>query len=629
MKSTITISGLILMSILFIQEAFAQELYQPLNIQKAFKNQTRSMDGNPGIYYWQNSSDYKIEATLDTKKNKLIGSSVITYYNNSPDTLGQIVLRLYNDFFKKGGARQWRINPDDLSNGVEISSIKIGDEVYDPENDFPYPSYATNFNLMLKEKIIPGSSTKIEISWSTDIPTKRGLRMRKYENGHYFIAYWYPQIAVYDDVDGWDAIEYFGMVEFYNDINNFDVKLTLPADYVIWATGELQNAKEVFQPEIVKRYEEAKKSDDVIKIITQEDYENNLVTKKAKSLTWHFIAKDVPDFSFAASTKSNWDGSSLIVDTETNRRVLTDVVYPEGSDHWKKGAEVSRASIEYMSFELPGYPFPYPHMTSFWSGTRGGGMETPMMANNGSPKKYADFVELLFHEISHTYFPFYMGTNERKYAWMDEGWAAFLPKDISEELSPEADYLKDIVNGYQYFAGQEAELPLMVPSYQHNNYSSARVAAYTRPAMAYHFLRDALGDEMFKKALLEYMNRWKGKHPLPYDFFNTFDNVSGQDLSWFWKPWFFESGYPDLGIKSVSDNNEVIVEKVGSIPVTVYLQYETERGKSSLTTLPTSIWSDGRNEVKVNLPPTLKITSITLGNHHIPDVNVDNNYWEK
>lgn len=624
MKKNLFISTLFSL-LIFI--AYGQRNPLPLNIQKAYKNETRSHDGKPGPAYWQNHADYKLDVSMDTEKDRISGTASIKYHNNSPDSLDRLTLRLYQDFFRKGNARQWPIPEGDLTSGVSITRMVVNGENYDPEEDFPQ-WLMTNFILRLKNKLSPGSVTNIELDWEFDIPTERGLRMKKYDEGHYFIAYWYPQVAVYDDVDGWDLIDYTGMVEFYNDFNNFEVNLSLPGDYIVWATGELQNEEELFQEKIISRINQARSEDEIIRIITQEDYKKKDVLNKKEVNTWKFSAKGVPDFSFVASSHSNWDGGSLVVDSETGRRVMANAIYPEGSDHWSKGAMVSRASINYMSTTLPGVPFPFPHMTSVWSGGRGGGMETPMMANDGAPRRYQDFVELLFHEIAHTYFPFYMGTNERKYAWMDEGWAAYLPNELVKELVPESDYLSETCQGYSYFAGMESELPLMVPTFQHNNFSSARVAAYTRPAMAYHFLRDALGDPLFKKALREFMNRWHGKHPLPYDFFNTFNEVAGEDLSWFWQPWFFEFGYPDLGIKSVN-NNKIVIEKIGTHPIPISLYYVTEENESEKIYFPTSIWKDGKTAFEIQIQADLKIKSLELGNNHIPDVDPANNSWKK
>ena len=246
----------------------AQEVPIPTNIQQAYKNQTRSKDGIPGPNYWQNQSNYKVNATVDTDTESISGNEIITYFNNSPDTLKNIVIRVYQDFFRKGNARQWPANEGDLTEGVQITKLIIDGKVYDTGKDFPW-WWITNLNIRLKDKILPHSKTEIEIDWEVKIPTQRGLRMRKYADGHYFIAYWYPQIAVYDDVDGWDQVEYTGLVEFYNDLNNFEVNLTVPANYLLRSTGDPENLDEILQKDIVNRYKEALKSDEVINIITQ------------------------------------------------------------------------------------------------------------------------------------------------------------------------------------------------------------------------------------------------------------------------------------------------------------------------------------------------------------------------
>ncbi len=604
----------------------AQDLLLPRNIESAYAKQTRSLEGKPGNNYWQNHSDYKINAIVDTDRETLSGEAVINYHNNSPDTLKNMVIRLYQDIFRKGNARQWPINIGDLTEGVKIKKLVIDGKTYDPEKDFP-GWYITNFTVRLKNAIAPHSETRIEIDWEMQIPTERGLRMRKYFDGHYFIAYWYPQIAVYDDIDGWDRVEYLGMVEFYNDFNNYDINLTVPGDYLVRSTGEVQNWDEILQKKILTRLEEAKNSDEVIRIITPEDYQKNQVFKEAITRTWKIKAIHVPDFSFAMSTRSNWDGASVVVDSATMRRVFTDALYPDGTRHWDRGAEITRASVSYMSFELPGVPFPYPHMTSFCAGSQGGGMETPMMANDGAPKGYNSFVELIFHEIAHSYFPFYMGTNERKYAWMDEGWAAFLPAGFSDKMDLNSNYLADEIKGYLRFAGEEADLPLMVPSYQHNNYSSARIAAYNHPATAYHVLMLTLGEDRFKEALQTYINRWKGKHPIPYDFFNSFNDAAGENLYWFWEPWFFEPGYPDLGITRV-EGNEITIIKKGNYPVPVMITCKTTEGGSLTLEKPTSVWKDGKELLIIEIPPEVgKIERVQLGNDTIPDVDKSDNIW--
>lgn len=616
----------VIILILALQISYAQDAPLPLNIQKAYKNQTRSMDGKPGTNYWQNSADYQIDATFEPESESISGVAKITYYNNSPDTLTRIVFRLYQDFFREGNARQWPANTGDLTEGVQITKLIIDGKEYKKQD---YPRWwITNFNLKLQKVIPPNSIAEIDVEWHMQIPTNRGLRMRKYDDGHYFIAYWYPQIAVYDDIAGWDLVEYLGMVEFYNDINNFEVNLTLPGNYLMRSTGVPQNLETILQTEIINRYEEAKRSDEVVQIITQKDYDKNRVFIQSEEHTWKIKAEQVPDFSFAMSTHANWDGASLVVDSSSMRRVLADVLYPDGSQHWDRGAEISRKSIEYMSFELPGFPFPYPHMTSFCGGSMGGGMETPMMANNGAPRNFRSFYELLFHEISHTYFPFFMGTNERKYAWMDEGWAAYLPAGFAKTIDPESNYLAYEIKGYTDFAGDEYALPLMAPSFHHGSYSSARIASYNHPATAYHVLKLTLGDTLFKSTLLEYMNRWQGKHPGPYDFFNTFNEVAGEDLNWFWQPWFFQTGYPDLAISEVN-KNVITIHKNGNYPVPVLLILTDKSGNTHIIDEPTAIWREGKTEINIDLPDNFDPVKIKLGSETIPDINKENNVWLK
>lgn len=605
--------------------SFSQNYYIPLNDQAAYEAGTRSKDGNPGPDYWQNKADYNLEVELDTKKDIVTGKGTVTYYNNSPDTLKRIVLRLYQNLFKKGNARQFPVSPEVLTDGMKITKFATGNDEYDLSESSRWE--ITNRSIRLKKVIPPGGSETFEMEWNFQIPVKRALRMGKYDDGHYFIAYWYPQIAVYDDIDGWDMVEYLGMVEFYNDFNDFDVKITVPGDYIVRATGVLQNAGEILSDGVLQRFNNAKKSDTVVRIFDYKKSGKKSPNKKGKNHTWRYVATNVPDVSFLATNQSNWDGTSVVVDSATNRRVLAEAVYPDSLVNWDRGAEITAASVGYMSFKLPGVAYPYPHMTSFCAGSNGGGMETPMMANDGAPKRFESFAGLLFHEISHSYFPFYMGTNERKWAFMDEGWAAYLPEGFLPEYNPESKYMEREVRSYTRVAGQDYELPLMVPTYQHNNYSSSRTASYTRPAVAYSMLRMTLGDDMFKKALKEYMSRWNGKHPVPYDFFHTFENVTGENLNWFFVPWFFDFGYPDLGIMEVT-GNRVVISKNGVMPVPVEIHWFADDDSDGKITVNASVWKDGDHVTVVELPEGKIFKKVILGSDLIPDSNRDDNTWK-
>ncbi|GAB4310648.1 MAG: M1 family metallopeptidase [Bacteroidales bacterium] len=599
----------------------AQQLYIPTNVRPSYENGIRHNDGSPGRAWWQNHAQYKMSATIDTQTDSLKGSGTITYFNDSPDTLKMLVVRFYQDYFRKGNARDWPARLDDLTDGVAVTSLKINGKEADPEKAFRGRS-STNRFLRPEQPLAPGERIQIDISWAFSIPAVRGNRMRKYEDGHYFIAYWYPQIAVYDDVDGWDQIDFKGFVEFYNDFNDYDVSITVPAGHVVWATGELTNGKEVLQPEIFNRYREAIQSDSVVRIITQEDIENNAVTTDKPELTYHFTASGVPDFSFGISDHALWDGAGFTADSATGRRVLTDVVYPPYSPFWDQGAEVARKSVMHLSFNLPAVPYPWPHMTSFCSGPEGGGMETPMMANDGAPNTYPSFAGLIFHEISHSYFPFYSGTNERKYAWMDEGWATYLTWDFGKESDNGNRYFQSLVKSYNRVAGTENDLPLIVPSFHHGVYSSLRLASYTKPAMAYHVLRGILGDDTFRKALQTYVGRWHNKHPLPWDFFNTVEHVAGKNLDWFWQPWFCSYGYPDLALET--DNDEVHLVMKGNYPVPAVVKYTGNDGKEYQLDIPASVWEES-DIFLLSFPQNTLPEKIWLDTTLVPDINPDNN----
>lgn len=604
---------------------FAQQssLFIPIDVQNAYENGTRSYNGEPGESYWVNHSDYEIDVELIPDSNLIVGSAKITYYNESPDTLKRLTLRLYQDVLKEGASRDFSIGKKGITDGVIIKSLIVNDSIIDINSRSVYKT-TTNMIVRLDEPLDPDGELEIEIDWMFTL-SKIPLRMGNY-GGDFFIAYWYPQVAVYDDVFGWDSIEYLGIVEFYNDFSNYDFNITVPGDYVVWATGELQNSDDVFHDKILAKIRKAKSSYDVVNVIIPEDYKKNEVTIPNEKNVWSFEAENVPDVSFCVSNNYNWDAASVQVDEELNRRVLTSAVYPDSIEQFKDAALYARETIEYMSMEMPGYPYPWPHTTSFCNKRSGGGMETPMMANDGAPLNKGRLVGLIFHEISHSYLPFYMGVNERRFAWMDEGWAAFFPKEIVDKYDDEYDYQARRVAAYAGAAGRYLDIPMMIPSFM-MRHGTARNSFYNRPAIAYEELHQMLGGDLFKKAMQKYMSLWNEKHPIPYDFFFTFNEIVGEDLSWFWKPWFFEFGYPDLGIKSVSvdDNNiKVIVEKVGNIPTRVKLTFVFEDNTKEEIYKSADVWKNGNLTITITNSFDKKTKLVKIGDDLIPDVNQEN-----
>ena len=617
----------LLILLIFTTNIFSQKsnLFIPLDILEAYEKGTRTFDGTVSDSYWVNHTDYKIDVEFFPDSNTLVGKSNITYYNESPDSLSLIVLRLYQNIEKAGVVKDWNVPAELLGEGIELQSLIVRGNSLEI-NSRKAQIYGTNMTIKLDENLNPNDKLELEIEWRFELP-KKPMRMGDYL-GDYFIAYWYPQVAVYDDVFGWDKIQYSGTVEFYNDFNNYEINYIVPDDYVIWSTGELQNGEKVFSDDIMERFEMAQNSDETVNIITLDDYKNDNVTLKTKSgkNTWKFTASKVPDIAWATSNNYNWDASSIEV--ESGRRVLTAAIYPDSVKQYKNAALYARETIKYMSEISPGVPYPWSHTTAFTNKRKSGGMEFPMMQNNSAPKRIDWNVGLIFHEIVHSYLPFYMGTNERRAAWMDEGWAAFFPRRIVEKYDSTSTYAENRVASYESVAGTYKDMPMNLPSYM-MTHGESRNNFYNRPAVAYEELRQLLGDDLFHEALQEYMNRWHEKHPIGYDFFFTFNDVVDEDLSWFWKPWFFDFAYPDLALDNVEIDNDVAtisLSKVGNIPTRIELEIFYTDGKSEIIEKSASMWKEN-SKVEIKHETNKKIQYVNLGSDLIPDVNKENNIF--
>jgi hypothetical protein len=624
--STSILTLLLLISVLpFL---FGQDdLYMPLNIKKAYENGIRNYDGTPGPNYWQNSSDYKIKVEIDPKRKILYGSETITYYNNSPDTLKSLVIRLYQNIFRIGNARDFSIKKEVINDGVNLSKIFVNGEVVDTLSSIKKSRRGTNLILKLEDSVPPHTDISLAFEWDFIIPHKTTLRMGAYDSTSFFIAYWYPQMAVYDDIDGWDYNNYGGYQEFYNDFSNFDVEIKVPNTFAVWSTGILQNPGELLAQQTLDRFNSAHNSDEVIRIVTEEDLnDGNIFNNSSSYNVWKYKADKVTDLAFALSDHYLWDAVTTVVDSSTKRTVFIQTAYKVESEDFYDVANISKQAIEFFSFEIPAVPFPYPSLTVF---NGSGGMEYPMMVNDGSAKSRAGTVGVTSHEIAHTYFPFYMGTNERKYAFMDEGWAVMLPYDFQERMAEENDPRKRQILIYQRYAGTERDVPLIVPSVNLKG-STYRMYAYSRPGAAYENLRNMLGDELFLKGLHTFMERWNGKHPIPHDFFYSFNDGTDKDLNWYWKSWFIESGYPDLSITKVvvgGTNLSVTVKKEGNIPIPVKLTFIYSDSTETVIYKDASVWSDGKDEIIITEKTTKIIEKIKLGDAHIPDVNHKRNTY--
>ena len=621
---------LTVMGCLFALSGYPQQLSLPipLNIQKAYDGGSRAYDGRPGEKYWQNRADYRIQATIDPATQLLTGSATIRYQNNSPATLSSLTLRLYQNLYRAGSASDIDLPESAMKEGVEIHALWFGKDTVDlTGSKSPFMVSGTLMTLSLPAPLPSGDSVEFGIAWAFTLPESKDLRMGKYGENALFFAYWYPQVSVYDDIQGWDRIPFTGLQEFYTDFGDFEVELTVPKDFIVWATGVFQNPEEVLAEPYLGRYRAALDSDEVLTIIGKEDVENKGFTPDQEQLTWKFKAEYVPDFAFGTSDRYRWEGSSVVVDSASGRRVFADACYPVGERHFSDVAAVAARVLQYLSQKWPGLPFPYPKITLF-NGMNGGGMEYPMMANDAATSSSMFTVSLTCHEIAHTYFPFYTGINERKYAWIDEGLASFLPGDLLKEMGLTQQPLRFDVMQYANAAGKESDLPLMTPSYQLRS-GSYYLLSYAKAPIAFQLLRDDMGDDRFKAALQAFIERWKGKHPTPFDLFFTFNDVAGEDYAWFWKPWFFDYGaYPDLALEESEikgKSGRLLIRKVGQMPVPIHLTINLEGSKQKVIHLPISVWREGNDTYEMKLKFEEAIRSIRLGDAEIPDVNMGNN----
>ena len=607
----------------------AQSVPVPANLRASYEKGVRSVDGKPGPAYWQNSADYRMNIQFDPASRLLEGKGQITYKNNSPEKLNRLVIRLYPDLYKKGVVRDVPIAPEDETDGVAIKKLSVNDETISTDGPNKRSMRrGTNLIVNLGKPIEPNSTATIEIEWSFIVNKGSQMRTGMVDPNTYFIAYSIPRIAVFDDVDGWDNWSYSGTQEFYNDFGDFDVAIQVPAGFVVWATGELGNPSDIFSKKVLERLATAAQSDKVVHIIENGDYQRGDVFKSRPSDTWKFSARYVPDFAFAVSNHYLWDQSSVLADSTTGRRVLASAVYNTEHKDYYEVAEMANECVHLMSHRYPKVPFPYPQITVV-DGTDQ--MEYPMMVNDNPTETRKDAVQLTSHEIFHTYFPFYMGINETKYGWMDEGWASIGESVISPLMGePESEGIYGR-RRWEQISGTDNDMPLIVNTKLYND--GAYIAnIYGKAGICYWVLQDMLGDERFFQCLHGYMDRWNGKHPTPYDFFFSFDNLSGEDLGWFWRPWFFEWTYPDLAIEKVEENAgsyEVTIANPGKLPLPVRIRVTLENGQIQPYTFPASIWKAGNDEFTVKLKMPVRIKNITLGDDYVPDKYKDNNTWGK
>ena len=613
---------IILCSITLYISSFAQqELPMTANFQNAYNKQTRSLNGSPGPKYWQNKADYDLKVNFDPATRLVKGTVKVVYKNSSPDTLNELWFKLYPNLYKAGSAPK-SIKKEDIGEGVKITSFMADKKMKDTASLI---TDGTNMHTAIAP-LLPGKSITLNIEYYYTLNKGSHTRTGQVDSGSAFIAYFFPRIAVYDDIDGWNKYPYRGSEEFYNDFCNFKAAITVPENFVVWATGDLQNAKSVFNKTIAKRLKNAEKNDAVVYVIDSTDLAKGGITKQNNFNTWRYEAKDVTDLVFALSDHYLWQSTSLVVDPKTGRRTRVDAAYNPIHKDYYEVIDFARKTVESMSYRFPAWPYPYNHETVFDGLDQ---MEYPMMVNDNPTEKREDGITLTDHEIFHTMFPFYMGINETKYGWMDEGWAT-----IGEWLiSPMID--SSIKDDYGIAAtaktsGEKADQPIMTLTTDLTG-PSGFTDSYPKPAFGYLFVKDYLGDSLFTVALHHYIEQWHGRHPMPYDFFYSMNEGSGKNMNWFWKRWFFEGGAVDLAIadvKKTATGYSITVENKSNKPLPVDLLITYTDGSQERTHYSIQAWQLENKTINMDVTTAKTIKDVKLGAFYTPDKNEKNNIFE-
>ena len=604
----------------------AAPLPMPRDIRHAFANGTRSADGRPGARYWQNRARYAITVTAAPPSRTIRGTEEIVYLNNSPDSLKSVVVKLFLNIHRPGAPRAGGASEAYLTSGVHVDSFAVGGRSVPWQEN---PGLFTWQPVRLPAPVAPHDSVRLSFAWHYDVSVEPG-REGMTDSTTFYLAYFYPRVAVYDDYNGWDTMNFTDMQEFYSDFNDYDVTVRVPANFIVWGTGTLLDPGSVLQPEALRRYQASFTSDTTVHIATAADVAGRRVTLQNPTNAWRFRSRDIPDVAFNLSDHYVWDGASVLVDDAARRRASVQAAFHDSAADFHHMVQFGRHSLDWFSHNWPGVPYPYEKSTIVQGSAD---MEYPMMVNDGSTSDTTFSRFVAEHEIAHTYFPFYMGINETRYGFMDEGWATALEyligvSDMGAERAS-AFFQQFRVNGWSRNPSSLQDLPIVTPqdalaggAYGNN--------AYGKPALGYLAVKDLLGDALFRRSLHGFMERWHGKHPIPWDFFNTVNDVSGRNLNWFWHQWFFTGSYIDLAVRSVTPSAggaSVVLENVGGMPVPVDLRVRYADGTTEVVHRTPAIWEADRARATVSIPGGKQVQSVALEGGIYVDADPANDRW--
>ena len=595
-------------------------------------SRVRSSSGAPGPDYWQQQASYTIRATLDTGPSVITGTETIHYVNHSPDPLAFVWIQIEQNIFAQNSVT-YQLNQPPLHfaggavfdftgkgfiGGITIVHFRIG------PTELARAEYGTMMRVELPAPLAPGGTVDFQVAWHFAVPPYGGGRMGRIGNRLYEIGQWYPRLVVYDDVNGWNPLPYIGAGEFYLEYGNYDVTLTLPAGYLVAATGTVQNPLLVWTPTMRQRLLRARSASERVQIVTRDEAVANGGRAAAGSKVWRFTASNVRDFAWAASPDFRWDASAW-------NGIQINTFYRPTAAPWEEANRMARFTIQHFSETWGMYP--WPHATTVEGLIEG--MEYPMLTFVPSIEKREDQFWVLMHEFGHQWFPMTVGSDERRYPWMDEGFNTFIDYGAAEGYFKGTAYgdtvRRELLADFQISAKPGAEQPLITKPVEQRDLAWG---AYQKPALMLTVLRDqVLGRETFERAMREYVRRWRFKHPQPADFFRTMANVSGRDLDWFWREWIYTTARLDQAIDSVravgGDSTYIFLSNRGQMVLPVTLELRFGDGSSETHALPIEMWNLG-DRFTARLATPKAVTSVVIDPTAVlPDVDRGNNSWTK
>ena len=601
----------------------------------AVERGTRTRDGRPGPRYWQQWAEYDLEATLDPRQRRVAGRGTIRYVNRSPDTLRTVAVHLRQNLHAAGVPTTRTVQ---RTGGMMLDTVRAQGRVLEPLNlaATSGPGYEVSGTiawLRLEEPIAPGASAELAFSWRFTVPPPTTPRMGT-DGEVFLIGYWYPQLAVYDDISGWHTDPYLGNGEFYMGYADYRMRVTVPEGFLVPATGVLVNATEVLSDSARARLARSRSAAGVVAIVGARDRGAGSATARGAggTLTWRFEADTVRDVIWNASDRYVWDATVAVAGDHTgDGRPDTAAIHsfyrPEASD-WRESARYTRHSIESLARYL--WPYPYPHMTSVEGFIFG--MEYPMLTLVGDPGDPTFLYRIIAHEVGHMWFPMLVGSDEKRFAWQDEGFAQYLENVATVEFTNgELHPVRESLQNYLAFTRAGGEAPLMRHADEYPAEDAYAIASYDKAAVVLQTLRALMGAERFDEALRRYGQTWAGRHPHAYDFFHAMNAAAGQDLSWFWRGWFFETWELDQAIAEVAtvgDSVAITIESRGEMPMPVPLAITRADGSTQRMTVPVDVWLSGQRRTTVRVAAMPAVSGVVIDPQGMfPDVDRGNQSW--